>query len=29
MEHKREMRLMLSRTEVLVLGVTSVARRRG
>jgi hypothetical protein len=29
MEHKREMRLMLSRTEVLVVGVTSVARERG
>ena len=26
MEHKREMRLMLSRTGVLVVGVTSVAR---
>jgi hypothetical protein len=26
MEHKREMRLMLSRTRVLVVGVTSVAR---
>jgi hypothetical protein len=29
MEHKREMRLMLSRTGVLVVGVTSVARERG
>jgi hypothetical protein len=29
MEHKREMRLMLSRTRVLVVGVTSVARERG
>jgi hypothetical protein len=29
MEHKREMRLMLSRTGVLVVGVTSVARQRG
>jgi hypothetical protein len=29
MEHKREMRLMLSRTGVLVVGVTSVARGRG
>jgi hypothetical protein len=28
MEHKREMRLMLSRTGVLVVGVTSVARAR-
>jgi hypothetical protein len=26
MEHKREMRLMLSRTGVLVVGVTSIAR---
>jgi hypothetical protein len=29
MEHKREMRLMLSRTKVLVVGVTSVTRERG
>jgi hypothetical protein len=29
MEHKREMRLMLSRTGVLVVGVTSVAREQG
>jgi hypothetical protein len=29
MEHKREMRLMLSRTGVLVVGVTSVVRERG
>jgi hypothetical protein len=29
MEHKGEMWLMLSRTGVLVLGVTSVARERG
>jgi hypothetical protein len=29
MEHKREMRLMLSCTGVLVVGVTSVARERG
>jgi hypothetical protein len=29
MEHKREMRLMLSRTGVLVVGVTSVTRERG
>jgi hypothetical protein len=29
MEHKREMWLMLSRTGVLVVGVTSVARQRG
>jgi hypothetical protein len=29
MEHKREMRLMLSRIEVLVVWVTSVARQRG
>jgi hypothetical protein len=29
MEHKREMWLMLSRTGVLVVGVTSVARERG
>jgi hypothetical protein len=28
MEHKREMRLMLSCTGVLVVGVTSVARER-
>jgi hypothetical protein len=28
MEHKREMRLMLSRTGVLIVGVTSVARER-
>jgi hypothetical protein len=28
MEHKREMRLMLSRTGVLVVGVTSIARER-
>jgi hypothetical protein len=29
MEHKWEMWLMLSRTGVLVVGVTSVARQRG
>jgi hypothetical protein len=29
MEHKKEMRLMLSYTGVLVVGVTSVARERG
>jgi hypothetical protein len=29
MEHKREMRLMLSCTGVLVVGVTSIARERG
>jgi hypothetical protein len=29
MEHKREMWLVLSRTGVLVVGVTSVARQRG